>query len=436
MESGDNSALVNNSGSVTNTEQDGRASSTVEVSASRSLAEIETLLQAKNSDLRLSRSATLTHAAFATPQVIVRTLDRGESFEVRFDVGPTRILTCSVPSELKREAVTLVKELRALIATENSSCHQLTEVVEALVRCCPDHSYLPSHQRAGALWLTLNYWLPDGLRGQLHPGAIRGHVGFRDVRLSSAPCIAAQILGGDAAYFVVRGRDSHEVTGVQFVSVPQGEVTVTAVTGMQEMREWRLGSLTHDNLSKVVEFLEQITHSEKQDLSTMGDVVVFDSPWSQFVQRVDTLSHLGAFATKLESAWTSTPPQLMSSPVMFALGDMNEVGRGKVVARFVLSDEKHLAVVAGKSGVSEIAISPGRLNWFGRKEWTPVWRWSSAREEALDIGQLVKKLRSLDYRALSNGTRRVDLDGFKNSPTERFVERCLALKRMIFGPSL
>ena len=399
----------------------------------RSFTEIEALLKVQNSDLRVSRSAALTSAAFAPPQVEIRTSDRGESFEVRVDVGPTRILTCVVPAEVKREVVAKVKEMRSLVALETRSHDELSQVVESLLSFCSDDSYLPAHQRAGALWLTLNYWLADGLRGQLHPGALRGHVGFRDAQVSAASSIAAQMLGGDASYFVVRGRDSHEIAGVQFVSMPGGPVSIIAVTGMHERYEWQLGALDNDNLAKVMRFLELVTHSETQDLSILGEPVSVESPWSQSVLRAGTLAHLGSFATKLESTWTSTPPQLMPGPVIVPPSDMNEVGKNKVVARFSLSDEKYLAVLVGKDGVSEIAISPGKGNWFGRKEWTSVWKWSSFRGEALDIVQLTKRLRSLDYRALPKGARRVEFDGFMTSPVERLVERCLSLKRVLFS---
>jgi hypothetical protein len=363
-------------------------------------------------------------ALISVPFPSIRSLDRNGQYEVTFKLGDLDLVTCQVADEARTLARGILKKLREGLELQKVTTADIAIHLHELITTPGVTIQYPPHQPTGSLWLTVADWLPNGLRGQLFPGTLCGHLGFKEAPFAAAQSLAAQLTGGDAVYFIARGRASNEVVGVQFVQQQDGELSVVAVSGLGESLRWSSVQEYPGYWRMVSRFLESVSNDPRQDLTVLGDPLVA-SPWSTSIRRSSVLEILGKFATNLESAWLGVPTQLLDSPVVLSPTAVNELGRGRVVSRFKFRDDNTLAVVIGSEGVRELAVSPGIKNWFGRGYWTTIWRSSgspSLLPSSPDVQQVAKTLYSINLKSLLNGAKRVELDGFATSPLERSFE--------------
>lgn len=385
---------------------------------------------AENQDTPQAKATATTHQSITRdesterPLAAIRSLDRNGKYEVTFKLGVLDLVIFQVADEARSAARGLVKKLREDLESKKTATPDIAINLHELITTPGVTTKYPPFQPTGSLWVNIADWLPSGLRAQLFPGTLCGHKGCSDAPISAAQSIAAQLVGGDAAYFVALGRASNEVVGVQFIQHQDGELTVIAASGLGESLRWTSVQEKADHWQVISRFLQSISNDNRQDLTVLGEPLVI-SPWSTTIRRSSVLEILGGFATNLESAWLGVPTQLLDSPVILSPSAVNEIGRNRVVCRFRFREDNTLAAVIGPDGVRELAVSPGIKNWFGRGYWTTIWRNAgspSVLTSAAEVQHVAKTLHSINLKSLLNGTKRVELDGFATSPLERSVE--------------
>jgi hypothetical protein len=296
-----------------------------------------------------------------------------------FTLSGMPVVALKVPESFRPQAIECKDRVMSHLqsgAVDHTSVSLLTAPLEAI----PGIQFrYPQYQPGGDLFVSLCDELPWSLRPQLFSGCVLGHEGLGAAKLLHSEYLALRLCGGEAVYFVARGRDAHEIVAVQVQSDAARKYKLTAFTGLGGVVASHTSEDTSSvsDLALVGDLLTKVSDGRGHE-ATIPLSTVISGDWLVNGRYDEAIAYAGRFLTTWKALQEECSPNVLDTPAMVAQNDVLRQSRGRVSVlltniREDLPNAARIAVITDAYGVDEILYSSGDQNLIGRLFWKQLW---------------------------------------------------------------